>query len=176
MAKDKGKSPAIATLATPLGHIIVAVGPKGVSRVSSGHVKHAKGRPDGADPREARTLAKAIKELREYFLGKRKRFTVAVDISRGTPFQRKVWRALQRIPFGKVVSYGDIARRIAMPGCARAVGQAVGANPVGIIVPCHRVIGADGKIGGWSGGGGIKGKNALLKLEGVDLLKKRKKA
>jgi len=169
MAKDKGKSPAIATLATPLGHIIVAVGPKGVSRVTSGHVKHAKGRSGGADPREARTLAKATKELRDYFLGKRKRFTVGVDLSRGTRFQQKVWKELQRIPFGTVVSYGDIARRIGMPGCARAVGQAVGANPVGIIVPCHRVIAADGKIGGWSGGGGIKGKKALLKLEGVDL-------
>ena len=167
MTMDKERKPAIATLATPVGHIIVAVGPRGVSRVSSGHVKHSKGKAGGGDRREARALAKAVKELREYFLGKRKRFTVAVDVSRGTPFQQRVWRELQRIPYGKVVSYGDVARRIGRPRSARAVGQAVGSNPVGILIPCHRVVASDGSIGGWSGGRGTAGKKTLLRLEGV---------
>lgn len=166
MTKDKGQSHAIATLASPLGHVIVAVGPKGVSRISWGHVKHIKRRA-AAGPREGRALAKTVKELREYFLGKRKRFTVAVDISRGTPFQQRVWRELQRIPYGKVVSYAQVARRIGRPRSARAVGQAVGSNPVGILIPCHRVVASDGSIGGWSGGGGKAGKRALLRLEGV---------
>lgn len=165
MPKDKFQSPVVATFASPLGHVIIAVGPKGVSRISWGHVKRPKVRRPSV---RSAALEKAVKELREYFLGKRKRFTVKIDMSRGTPFQQKVWRELQRIPFGKVVSYGDIARRIGKPRSARAVGQAVGSNPFGIVVPCHRVIASDGSIGGWSGGGGMAGKRALLKLEGVE--------
>jgi methylated-DNA-[protein]-cysteine S-methyltransferase len=177
MPKEKERHPAIAALTTPLGRMIIAVGKKGMRMVTGGHMRSSKHRGSKPDPKEAKELARAVKELREYFLGKRKHFTVRVDLSQGTPFQQKVWRELQKIQYGKVVSYGELARRIGKPGCARAVGQAVGSNPVGIIVPCHRVIAANGKIGGWSGSGGIAGKKALLQLEGAKLFdtKKRKK-
>jgi methylated-DNA-[protein]-cysteine S-methyltransferase len=173
MPKEKKGHPAIAALATPLGRMIIAVGKNGMRMVTGGHMRSSKYREARPDPKEAKELARAVKELREYFLGKRKHFTVRVDLTQGTPFQQKVWRELQKIPFGQVVSYGEIARRIGRPRCARAVGQAVGSNPVGIIVPCHRVVASNGMIGGWSGGGGIAGKKALLRLEGVDLLNRK---
>jgi methylated-DNA-[protein]-cysteine S-methyltransferase len=174
MPKEKKRPPAVAALATPLGHMFISVGKNGMRMVTGGRVRSSKNRDARPDPREAKELARAVKELREYFLGKRKRFTVRVDLSQGTQFQQKVWRELEKIPYGRVVSYGELARRIGRPGCARAVGQAVGSNPVGIIVPCHRVVAANGKIGGWSGSGGIAGKKALLRLEGIDLLETKK--
>jgi methylated-DNA-[protein]-cysteine S-methyltransferase len=96
-------------------------------------------------------LALAAKELEEYFQGKRKSFKVPFDII-GTPFQKKVWNALSTIPYGKTVSYKDIAEKIKNKKAFRAVGTANGKNPLCIIVPCHRVIAADGTLGGYSGG------------------------
>jgi methylated-DNA-[protein]-cysteine S-methyltransferase len=104
----------------------------------------------------------------EYFEGRRKAFTIPLDIN-GTPFHREVWRALLTIPYGKTKSYGQIAQQIGKPRAPRAVGQACGANPIPIIIPCHRVLTSTGKIGGYTGGIDIK--NALLKLEGVTLHK-----
>ncbi|MFO7154394.1 MAG: methylated-DNA--[protein]-cysteine S-methyltransferase [Caldicoprobacter oshimai] len=103
-------------------------------------------------------------ELREYFQGHRKHFDVPIDID-GTPFQLKVWKALQSIPYGKVRSYKDIAIQIGHPKAFRAVGQACGANPIPIIIPCHRVLTASGNLGGFSAG--IEIKKALLDLEGI---------
>ncbi|MFN3763308.1 MAG: methylated-DNA--[protein]-cysteine S-methyltransferase, partial [Anaerolineae bacterium] len=91
-------------------------------------------------------------------------FDLPLDL-RGTPFQRRVWEELRRVPYGQTVAYGELARRVGRPGAARAVGRAVGANPVPIIVPCHRVVGADGSLVGY--GGGLEIKAALLRLEGV---------
>jgi methylated-DNA-[protein]-cysteine S-methyltransferase len=102
-------------------------------------------------------------QLNEYFNLKRKRFYVPLDIE-GTQFQKKVWIALQKIPYGKTVSYKDIAETIGNVKAVRAVGRANGKNPVPIIIPCHRVIEYSGKLGGYSGGPGIKEK--LLELEG----------
>lgn len=107
---------------------------------------------------------RAIGQLGEYFAGERRRFELPLA-PRGTEFQRRVWRALTEIPYGKTVSYGELARRIGNPSAPRAVGLANGANPLPIIVPCHRVIGADGSLTGF--GGGLPIKRKLLALEGA---------
>jgi O-6-methylguanine DNA methyltransferase len=114
-------------------------------------------------------FAPLIQELGEYFCGRRKTFTTPVDL-RGTAFQLRVWRQLQAIPCGKLRSYRQIAAAVGKPGAARAVGQAIGANPVPILVPCHRVIGADGDLVGF--GGGMTLKAMLLRLEGHTLGKR----
>lgn len=103
-----------------------------------------------------------VSELIEYFQGKRKRFTVAFDLQ-GTPFQIAVWNALCEIPYGQIQSYSDIANHIQKPASVRAVGAAIGANPVLITVPCHRVIGKNGALTGYRGGLDMKTK--LLQLE-----------
>jgi methylated-DNA-[protein]-cysteine S-methyltransferase len=101
-------------------------------------------------------------QLEEYFDGRRTSFDVPLALD-GTPFQRSVWRALQEIPYGETTSYGELARRVGQPGAARAVGLANGSNPIAVIVPCHRVIGANGKLTGY--GGGTENKRILLDLE-----------
>jgi methylated-DNA-[protein]-cysteine S-methyltransferase len=108
-------------------------------------------------------LLKTERELKEYFEGKRTSFSVDLDPV-GTQFQTKVWRALSEIPFGETRSYGEIAKRIGNANASRAVGAANGKNPISIIVPCHRVIGASGKLTGFAGG--LKTKAQLLALEG----------
>jgi methylated-DNA-[protein]-cysteine S-methyltransferase len=107
-------------------------------------------------------LLKTERELKEYFTGKRTSFSVDLDPI-GTQFQTKVWRALSEIPFGETRSYGEIAKRIGNANASRAVGAANGKNPISIIVPCHRVIGASGKLTGFAGG--LKTKAQLLALE-----------
>ena len=103
------------------------------------------------EPAEEDTLGRQlVRELREYFAGERVGFSVALKL-RGTEFQRGVWEALRRIPFGETRSYGDLARELGRPGAARAVGQANARNPVPIVVPCHRVVAADGGLGGYLG-------------------------
>ena len=116
-----------------------------------------------ADPAPFRTV---MAQLAEYFAGKRRRFDLPLA-PRGTEFQRRVWRALTEIPYGKTVSYSELARRIDKPSASRAVGLANGANPLPIIVPCHRVIGADGSLTGF--GGGLPIKRKLLELECTDI-------
>jgi methylated-DNA-[protein]-cysteine S-methyltransferase len=113
---------------------------------------------------DAAPFAAVLRQLEEYFAGTRHSFSLPLA-PRGTPFQLSVWRALQAIPYGETLSYGELARRIHLPGAARAVGLANGANPLPIIVPCHRVIGADGSLTGF--GGGLPIKRALLSLEGA---------
>ena len=102
------------------------------------------------------------RQLDEYFAGERTSFDLPIELD-GSPFQLRVWAALQDIPFGQTISYGELARRIDKPGAARAVGLANGANPIAVIVPCHRVIGADGSLTGY--GGGMANKRLLLGLE-----------
>lgn len=105
-------------------------------------------------------------ELREYFAGKRNTFSVPLDM-RGTPFQRQVWQALLAIPFGETRTYRDLAKRLGNPAATRAVGAANGRNPIAIIVPCHRVIGATGSLTGFAGG--LQAKAHLLNLEGAKI-------
>lgn len=108
----------------------------------------------------------AARELREYFTGRRTEFTVPVDLSAVPQFTRKVLTALLRVRHGRTTTYGELARRVGKPGAARAVGQAVGSNPVPVIVPCHRVLAADGRLGGFSMG--LDAKRALLRHEGLE--------
>jgi len=112
--------------------------------------------------RDARRLRPAAAQLAEYFAGKRTRFDLRLA-PQGTAFQRAVWAALLRIPYGETASYGDIARAIGKPAAARAIGGANHRNPIAIVIPCHRVIGADGSLTGY--GGGLDHKRLLLALE-----------
>ena len=114
---------------------------------------------------DARPFADAVAQLHEYFAGRRTAFDLTVDEAGlgGTEFQRRVWRALRDIPHGQTISYGGLARRIGQPAAVRAVGLANGRNPLSIIVPCHRVIGANGALTGY--GGGVERKRWLLAHE-----------
>jgi methylated-DNA-[protein]-cysteine S-methyltransferase len=112
---------------------------------------------------DAPVLAKARAQLAEYFDRRRTQFDLPLD-PRGTPFQQSVWRALLAVPFGRTSTYGAIAAAIRRPSAVRAVGAAIGANPIGIVVPCHRVIGRDGTLTGYAGG--LERKAKLLALEG----------
>ncbi|MBE3560853.1 MAG: methylated-DNA--[protein]-cysteine S-methyltransferase [Ktedonobacteraceae bacterium] len=109
-------------------------------------------------------LKQAVDELQRYFAGERLQFSCPLDMQ-GTPFQLQVWRELSRIPYGETRSYGEIALAIGRPTASRAVGAANGANPIAIIVPCHRVIGSNGSLTGY--GGGLPTKSWLLALEGI---------
>lgn len=108
------------------------------------------------------SLAPYLQELHDYFSGNRTLFSLPVDV-KGTPFQEEIWQALQEIPYGQTVSYSDIAVRIQRPAAVRAVGAAIGANPVMISVPCHRVVGKNGAMTGYRGG--LELKIFLLELE-----------
>ena len=119
---------------------------------------------DAPEPELApEALARTARELAEYFAGTRTEFTVT-PAPRGTAFQRAVWRELMTVPYGNTVTYGELARRIGRPGAARAVGQAVGANPCLILIPCHRVLASNG-LGGFACG--IERKKTLLAIEGI---------
>lgn len=109
-------------------------------------------------------LEQAARELAEYFTGQRRAFTVPLA-PEGTAFQRSVWEELRKIPYGETVSYKDVAVRLGKPGAAIAVGQANSRNPIPVIIPCHRVIGSNGKMVGYTGGMHIK--EALLEIEGI---------
>jgi len=115
---------------------------------------------------DASRTAEVRQQLAEYFAGQRREFDLPLA-PRGTPFERSVWDELRRIPFGETRSYADIARALGKPAATRAVGRANGANPIPIVVPCHRVIGSNGSLTGF--GGGLDTKARLLELEGLTL-------
>lgn len=119
---------------------------------------------NGAVCQETELFRQTFRELTEYFAGSRREFTVPMRPS-GTPFQEKVWEALRAIPYGETRSYGQIAAQIGNPKSGRAVGMANHFNPIAILIPCHRVIGANGSMTGY--GGGLDIKEILLKLEGA---------
>ena len=110
-------------------------------------------------------LKETQSQLKAYFAGKLQQFDLPLDLRAGTDFQQAVWQALLRIPFGKTTSYGALSSSMGKPLAVRAVGTAIGRNPIGIIVPCHRVVGADGSLTGYAGG--LHRKEAFLNLEGV---------
>lgn len=119
------------------------------------------------NPGEASTspqLHKARKQLTEYLARRRTAFTLPLDLSEGTPFQRSVWRVLRTVPYGRLRSYQALADRVGGKQYARAVGNAVGANPLPIVIPCHRIVARDASLGGFSGG--LPTKRKLLALEG----------
>ncbi|MGH8148453.1 MAG: methylated-DNA--[protein]-cysteine S-methyltransferase [Steroidobacteraceae bacterium] len=146
---------------SPVGTLLLAGDGRSLRHVHFQVERRAR-RPDREWVHDPRPFAAAVSELDEYFAGRRRDFDLPLA-PEGTEFQRTVWRALGRIPYGETVSYGELARRIGSPRASRAVGLANGANPIPIIVPCHRVIGADGSLTGFGGGLEIKGK--LLALE-----------
>lgn len=117
----------------------------------------------GSDP----ILREAKKQVSAYLAGKLEKFDLPVQLD-GTAFQKSVWKVIAKTNFGKTVTYGDIAAKIGNPQAARAIGGAVGANPVPLIVGCHRVLGSNKKITGYSGGNGILTKEWLLELEGIE--------
>ncbi|MFN3929801.1 MAG: methylated-DNA--[protein]-cysteine S-methyltransferase, partial [Thermoflexus sp.] len=156
---------------TPLGTIWVIASAQGVLRVifgEDGEIEwmEVQAAHPGMERREDGLAAQAIAQILEYLRGARKTFTVPLD-PRGTAFQRRVWAETARIPYGQVVTYAELARRIGRPEAARAVGQALGANPLPILIPCHRVIAAEGRLGGYTGGRHLK--RWLLRLEGIAL-------
>lgn len=122
-----------------------------------------------ADPPEAwpAVLRAAVTQLGEYFARGRRSFDLPLDLEAVTDFQREVYAELVRVPHGRVTTYGDLAEAVGRAELARAVGQAVGANPVPILIPCHRVVAAEGRLGGFSGGLAVKA--ALLRIENVDV-------
>jgi O-6-methylguanine DNA methyltransferase len=157
---------------TDWGRIELAASEKGITAIllpSSDRTGRKNGRVPARDvePRgpALAILNQAKQELSEYVDGKRRDFSVPVDLSQGTPFQRRVWRAILRIPYGRVRSYRWVAEKVGGKQYARAVGMALGSNPVPIIVPCHRIIAHDGSLGGF--GCGLPMKRRLLKLEGT---------
>ncbi|MDO9546241.1 MAG: methylated-DNA--[protein]-cysteine S-methyltransferase [Pelolinea sp.] len=120
-----------------------------------------------ADPGSARIADEAISQMKDYFDGKLEKFTVPVDLKDVTDFQRDVLLETKEIPFGEVFTYGEVAARIKRPRAARAVGGALASNPIGIIIPCHRVVAQDGQLHGFSSPHGILTKAMLLEIEGV---------
>ncbi|WP_229852628.1 methylated-DNA--[protein]-cysteine S-methyltransferase [Streptomyces albospinus] len=152
---------------TPVGPLTLVAGGDALTGLYMTEQRHrppqeAFGTPaDPADP----PFAAAITQLRAYFRGELTTFDLPLALH-GTPFQRRVWAALRTIPYGETVSYGRLAERLGVPTAARAVGLANGRNPVGIIVPCHRVVGADGSLTGY--GGGLDRKRRLLAFERTD--------
>ncbi|MGH8279941.1 MAG: methylated-DNA--[protein]-cysteine S-methyltransferase [Gammaproteobacteria bacterium] len=146
---------------SPVGVLMLAGDESGLRHIDFQEGPHpAKPGPDWRE--NAKPLRAAIQELKEYFAGERKSFDLPLA-PEGTEFQLKVWRLLQRIPYGGTWSYGQLARRVGNPKAARAVGAANGQNPLPIVVPCHRVIGANGSLTGF--GGGLDIKQQLLELE-----------
>lgn len=150
---------------SPLGPMRLAVSPQGLCGLWFEGDPH---QPDlGAVPVAPQhpLLQQAVQQLQAYFAGGRQDFDLPLDLSRGTPFQQAAWQALLALPYGSTTSYGALSAAIGRPRAMRAVGAAIGRNPVSIIVPCHRVIGANGSLTGYAGG--LPRKHALLKLEGV---------
>ncbi len=149
---------------SPLGPMLVTTNGQAITGLYFVGQKYG---PDIADcgPASAGAplLLDAARQIGEYFAGARARFDLPVELE-GTPFQRRVWQALVEIRFGTTITYGDLARRMGAPRAVRAVGAAVGRNPLSIVVPCHRVIGANGSLTGYAGG--LDRKRALLALEG----------
>jgi methylated-DNA-[protein]-cysteine S-methyltransferase len=149
---------------SPIGRIEVLGDGRAVTSLAierDGRLPHD-GEPELGDE----ILDRAVAQLGEYFAGDRHDFDVPVDLS-GTVFQRAVWEQIVQLQWGEVVSYGELGQATGRATAGRAVGGAVGANPVPIIVPCHRVLGSDGRITGYSGGEGIPTKSWLLEHEGI---------
>lgn len=142
---------------SPLGPLVLAGTENALTRIAFGGVREE---TDGPSP----LLEQAAEELAAYFAGERRDFTVPLA-PEGTAFQQRVWAELRKIPYGETAAYGDIALRLGKPGAAIAVGQANSRNPIPIIIPCHRVIGSNGRMVGYTGGLHIK--KALLAIEGI---------
>ncbi|HWZ33023.1 MAG TPA: methylated-DNA--[protein]-cysteine S-methyltransferase [Bryobacteraceae bacterium] len=154
-------------LDSPIGTLLIAGDDEKICQIH--FPKNGKpARPEADWNTSARgAIAEAARQLNEYFAGRLVEFDLPLA-PEGTEFQRTVWRRLQEIPYGETISYGELAKRVGNPKASRAVGAANGSNPIPIVIPCHRVIGASGKLTGF--GGGLPTKERLLALESKQLL------
>ncbi len=148
---------------SPLGRILVAASDDKLVGLWFDSQRHLPDTSSWIDGSHHPVLQQAQRQLSEYFTGHRTTFELPLDLSNGTLFQQKVWQTLLKIPRGATWSYGAVSAAIGKPAAVRAVGGAIGRNPLGIVVPCHRVIGANGSLTGYAGG--LDRKVALLKLE-----------
>ena len=157
-----------ATFDSPLGTLIAVASGEALNGLYFDDQRYLPSLPAGArEDHGAPLFAQCRRQLEEYFRGERRGFELPLA-PEGTEFQRRVWTEIARIPYGKTITYADLAKRARAPGSARAAGAATGRNPLGIIVPCHRVVGSDGSLTGYAGG--IERKTRLLELEGALLL------
>ena len=154
---------------TPLGTVRLAASPAGLCGLWFDGQRHLPAQLDGpsawAQAADHPVLKEAAAQLQQYLRGERQHFDLPLDLAGGTAFQQAVWQALLRIPPGRTTSYGALGREIGRPAAVRAVGAAVGRNPLSLVVPCHRVLGGDGSLTGYAGG--LERKAALLRLEGA---------
>ncbi len=158
------------TMESCCGEILLAASERGLTGVYFNRQKYHPrlGADWKLDPKHP-VLKAAKRQLQEYFSGKRRDFDLALD-PRGTPYQHAIWKAISGVPYGETISYGELAKRSGFPDGPRAAGAATGRNPIGIVVPCHRIVGANGSLTGYAGG--LDRKRALLRLESAtgDLL------
>jgi len=145
---------------SPLGRLLLIAEDAGLREIRFENSKHPAAQPEGHE--DVKPFHEIIRQLRAYFAGELEAFDLPLA-PEGTPFQLKVWRKLLQIPYGETISYGELARRLGNPNASRAVGVANGSNPIPIVIPCHRVIGSNGKLTGY--GGGLPIKEKLLALE-----------
>lgn len=151
------------TFSSPVGQITIASNGSAVTHLHIEGDRYFTAIPkDWSQDKKHAVLQKAQKELEEYFAGKRKKFSTQFDFA-GTPFQQSVWKALMGIPSGQTISYKILAEKVGKPKAVRAVGSAVGRNPICILIPCHRVLASDGTFGGYVAG--VACKEYLLNLE-----------
>jgi methylated-DNA-[protein]-cysteine S-methyltransferase len=150
---------------SPLGPVIAIADDAGLTHVDFVGAKYErKTAPGWIEDPAAPALRACGKQLAEYFAGRRTAFDLPLA-PQGTPFQQRVWQEIARVPYGKTITYGELAKRAGAPGQARAAGAATGRNPLGVVVPCHRIMGADGSLTGYAGG--LDRKRGLLELEGA---------
>ena len=148
-------------IASPLGPLLLAADDSGLRHI----IFISEAQPPRSDPtwrKDTASLTETVRQLQGYFAGELETFNLPLA-PEGTPFQMEVWQRLRDIPYGQTISYGELARRIGNPKASRAVGLANGSNPIPIVIPCHRVIGSNGKLTGY--GGGLPIKEKLLGLE-----------
>lgn len=155
---------------SPFGDLWLAATQRGICRLcfgltEEGWLEALVHQTDAAPHRDDGRLVEACQQIAQYFAGRRRSFDLQLDLRLGSAFQRRVWTATSHIPYGQVRTYAQMAQAIDAPGSARAVGRALGSNPVPIVIPCHRVLRADGSLGGY--GAGQATKRALLRLEGA---------
>jgi len=160
---------------TPIGPIGIYASSLGIARISflEGEVREAEDKQISDSFKAFQFTTQVLTEIHQYLKGQLREFSVPADWGGMQPFQRKVLEFVARIPYGEVGMYGEIAEAINSPGAGRAVGSALARNPVPLLIPCHRVVGSDMKLHGFAAPEGIKVKEWLLRLEGVDIIKGR---
>ena len=172
-ARSNRQSLIAAVMQTPVGDLVAVVDSAldgALVRLDFAHPEDALGSGDwrglAVDWNGASGAAHVVSQVKEYFAGTRRSFDLALAQPYGGTFDREVWRALPQLaPFGTTVTYGEIATRLGRPGAARAVGRANATNPISLVVPCHRVVGAGGRLVGYGGGEGVSTKRALINHE-----------